>query len=116
MIVTVEKALHQEMGPGIKRLHYLDKETGAGCVSLGTMTLEPHTSLAEHTHLVEDAMLVLEGEGIFLLDGVEYPVAKGMALLVPAGAPHSIRNNGDKPFSVVYTYPAVGVERFPAGD
>ena len=38
-----------------------------------------------------DAMVqVLEGEGLFTVDGVEHTVAAGQVLVMPAGKPHAV--------------------------
>jgi mannose-6-phosphate isomerase-like protein (cupin superfamily) len=38
---------------------------------------------------------VIEGEGQFLLDGRELPMAAGDLLVAPPGVPHGVRNTGD---------------------
>jgi mannose-6-phosphate isomerase-like protein (cupin superfamily) len=37
---------------------------------------------------------VLEGEGVFLLDGRQLATAAGDLLVAPEGVPHGIRNTG----------------------
>jgi mannose-6-phosphate isomerase-like protein (cupin superfamily) len=37
---------------------------------------------------------VLAGEGLFLLEGRELPMAAGTMLVAPQGVPHGIRNTG----------------------
>jgi mannose-6-phosphate isomerase-like protein (cupin superfamily) len=37
---------------------------------------------------------VLEGEGLFLLEGREVPVSSGMLMVAPEGVPHGLRNTG----------------------
>lgn len=111
MIIKFEEVKHSDISPGVHRVHYLDRDTGAGCVSMGTMELAPHTGLAMHRHLVEDAMYVIEGTGTLVVDGEESTVSAGMVLLIPAGHAHCIRNDSEQVFKVVYTYPAVNVER-----
>ena len=37
---------------------------------------------------------VIEGQGVFLLDGDEVPMEAGVLLVAPEGAPHGIRNTG----------------------
>lgn len=111
-IILKSEAQQHEMGAGIHRAHYIDKETGAGCVSLGAMTLEAGASLTMHSHLVEDAMYVVSGCGTVVIENERFDVEAGTAILVPAGVKHCIRNDGTEPFTVVYTYPSVCVERF----
>ena len=37
---------------------------------------------------------VLEGEGLFLLEGRELPATAGDLLVAPEGVPHGVRNTG----------------------
>jgi mannose-6-phosphate isomerase-like protein (cupin superfamily) len=37
---------------------------------------------------------VVEGEGVFLLDDRELPMAAGDLLVAPEGVPHGVRNTG----------------------
>jgi mannose-6-phosphate isomerase-like protein (cupin superfamily) len=37
---------------------------------------------------------VIEGEGVFLLDGRELPATAGDLLVAPEGVPHGVRNTG----------------------
>jgi len=112
MIIKKEQAIQRELLPGAFQIHYIDKASGAGGVSMGTVTLQPGTALKPHTHKVEDAMIIIEGKGLFILGDKEYPIEKGMAVMAPAGMIHGLKNNGDMPLIIVYTWPSVEVERF----
>ena len=37
---------------------------------------------------------VIEGEGLFLLEGRDLPMRAGDLLVAPAGVPHGVRNTG----------------------
>lgn len=111
MIVKKEDAIQRELVPGLFQIHYIDKYNGAGGVSMGVVTIMPGAGLKTHVHKLEDAMVVIEGKGLFILEGVEYPIEEGMGLLAPAGKPHGLKNNGDSPLRIVYTWPSVDVER-----
>jgi mannose-6-phosphate isomerase-like protein (cupin superfamily) len=39
---------------------------------------------------------VLNGEGVFLLNGRELPMQAGDLLIAPDGVPHGVRNTGSK--------------------
>lgn len=112
MIIKKDDISREQMYSGASRLHYIDKKTGSGTMSMGLLTLEPGGALPLHTHLVEDNMIVLEGDGILVIGEEEFEVTKGMALIAPANTPHCIRNDSNKPFTIVYAWPAHEVERF----
>ncbi|MDX9872880.1 MAG: cupin domain-containing protein [Clostridia bacterium] len=112
MIIKKEQAIQRELVPGVHQIHYIDKVTGTGGVSMGTVTLQPGAALKVHKHKVEDAMVIIEGKGIFILGDKEYPIEEGMAVYAPAATPHGLKNNSDAPLRIVYTFPAVDVERY----
>ena len=62
---------------------------------VGLNAFEPGQAHALHAHAGMDKMYqVLEGEGVFLLEGRELPMAAGDLLVAPEGIPHGVKNTG----------------------
>lgn len=62
---------------------------------VGLNAFEPGQEHALHAHAGMDKVYhVVEGEGLFLVDGDERPMQSGMLLVAPEGVPHGIRNTG----------------------
>jgi quercetin dioxygenase-like cupin family protein len=60
---------------------------------VGLNAFEPGQSHALHAHAGMDKVYsVLEGEGLFLLEGRELPMRGGDLLVAPEGVPHGVRN------------------------
>jgi quercetin dioxygenase-like cupin family protein len=60
---------------------------------VGLNAFEPGQSHELHAHAGMDKMYqVLDGEGLFLLEGRELPMRAGDLLIAPDGVPHGIRN------------------------
>jgi len=60
---------------------------------VGLNAFEPGQSHALHEHAGMDKLYyVVEGEGLFLLEGTELPMRAGDALVAPEGVAHGIRN------------------------
>lgn len=60
---------------------------------VGLNAFEPGQSHALHAHGGMDKLYyVVEGEGVFLLEGTELPMRAGDALVAPEGVAHGIRN------------------------
>ena len=60
---------------------------------VGLNAFEPGQSHKLHAHAGMDKLyIVVEGEGVFLLDQTELPMRAGDALVAPEGVPHGIRN------------------------
>jgi quercetin dioxygenase-like cupin family protein len=62
---------------------------------VGLNGFEPGQSHALHAHAGMDKMYyIIEGEGVFLLDGRELPMRAGDLLIAPEGVPHGVTNTG----------------------
>jgi mannose-6-phosphate isomerase-like protein (cupin superfamily) len=62
---------------------------------VGLNAFEPGQSHALHAHHGMDKLYsVVEGEGMFLLEGRELPMRAGDLLVAPEGVPHGVRNTG----------------------
>ena len=62
---------------------------------VGLNAFEPGQEHALHAHAGMDKLYqVIEGDGLFLLDGETVPMRAGMLLVAPDGVPHGIRNTG----------------------
>ena len=64
-------------------------------VLVGLNAFEPGQAHALHAHAGMDKVYhVLDGEGVFLLEGGETRMRAGDLLVAPAGVPHGVRNPG----------------------
>ena len=62
---------------------------------VGLNSFEPGQSHALHAHAGQDKVYhVVEGEGVFLLEGRTLPMRAGDLLVAPDGVPHGIHNTG----------------------
>jgi mannose-6-phosphate isomerase-like protein (cupin superfamily) len=62
---------------------------------VGLNAFEPGQEHGLHAHAGQDKVyLVLEGSGLFLLEGRELPMTAGDVLAAPEGVPHGVRNTG----------------------
>ena len=59
-------------------------------------TIEPGGWIPEHMHpSIEHEQVLLEGEMVLVLDGLERTVRSGDCVYIPAGCWHAYRNDGD---------------------
>ena len=62
---------------------------------VGLNCFEPGQSHALHAHHGMDKVYkVIDGEGLFLLEGRELTMKAGDLLVAPDGVPHGVRNSG----------------------
>ena len=74
----------------------LDADAGAANQSLAEAELAPGQATERHYHArSEELYVVLAGSGEMELDGQRRHVAPGDAVLIPPGARHQIRADGD---------------------
>jgi len=68
------------------------------------MSLEPNEEIGMETHKGNDQFFRFEkGEGKVLIDGHEYKVTDGSAIIIPAGAEHNVINVSDSERLKMYT-------------
>jgi mannose-6-phosphate isomerase-like protein (cupin superfamily) len=76
-------------GSAIRELHHTQVQ------SLAAATLEPDQATERHYHRVsEEIYFVIKGSGDMEVDGEHQRIIPGDAVLIPAGAWHSLHNNG----------------------
>ena len=64
---------------------------------VGLNAFEPGQEHAVHAHAGQDKVYqVIEGEGLFLLEGRELAMKTGDLLVAPEGVPHGVRNNSSR--------------------
>ena len=74
-------------------------------VMVGLNSFEPGQEHALHGHEGMDKIyLVIEGRGLFLLEGDDVPMQAGVLLVAPEGALHGIRNTGTERLLVLVTF------------
>ena len=77
--------------------------TGKSC-QLVLMSLKPKEEIGLETHPDNDQFFRFEeGEGKCIIDGNEYAVGDGVAVIVPAGAKHNIINTSGSKELKMYT-------------
>jgi mannose-6-phosphate isomerase-like protein (cupin superfamily) len=98
--------------PGVTRQRIVDRETGSGALSTALLTIQPGATATVHRHKIEEAMLVIAGEGLAILGDEQFPIKANETLLAPAGVRHGFINTGSQPMIVSGIFPAVDIEVF----
>jgi quercetin dioxygenase-like cupin family protein len=74
----------------------------AGVVGMSHLTIEPGSTIAEHTHRgSEELYLVLSGNGVGTLDGERSPVAAGSFWVVRDGHSHGLECAAQAPLELL---------------
>jgi mannose-6-phosphate isomerase-like protein (cupin superfamily) len=74
-------------------------------MQLVLMSLLPGEEIGEETHGDGDQFFRVEkGDGEVWIDGVRSKIESDMAIVVPAGARHNVKNTGNKPLRLYTLY------------
>ncbi len=74
-------------------------------LQLVLMSLAPGEEIGEEVHDDRDQFFrVEEGSGEIVIDGVASPIEDDIAVIVPAGARHNVRNTGEEPLRLYTIY------------
>lgn len=74
-------------------------------ISMGTFEVPPGGELTLHYHSPQEIYYVMEGEATLLMSGETKPLKAGMAVYIPAGAHHGVRNDTQTVFKAVWMFP-----------
>lgn len=74
-------------------------------LQLVLMSLEPGEEIGDEVHAHTDQFFRVEsGKGVVVMHGRETPIEDDMAIIVPAGTRHNIRNTGHKTMKLYTLY------------
>ena len=89
-----------EENDDFRRVLYTGKE-----MQLVLMVLKPGEEIGSEVHEDRDQFFRVEaGRGEVVIDGNTTPVRADMAIIVPAGARHNVRNTGEAPLKLYTLY------------
>jgi len=87
--------------PGLRVQFPCHSCTGTAASAVVYFEVDPGAHLPTHTDSSEEILLVLAGEGEAWIGDEAAPIAEGQMAVVPAMAPHGIRNVGPEVLRVV---------------
>jgi quercetin dioxygenase-like cupin family protein len=91
-----------DRGPQLPTLQRLVDRTGASdAVTVLINTFTSGEAVPEHTHEVEEVLLIAAGECIVIVDGRPQAVRAGDAVIIKPGTSHAISHNSDQACKVI---------------
>ena len=110
-VIKREEVSSLERAPGVTVASSVTKEAGATEISSGITTFAGGTSNTTHYHNAEESVIVIEGEGILMINGQENHVRQYDAAFITPGTHHRLINTGTTPFKIAWSYATVDVTR-----
>ena len=93
---------------GARMAVLLGPDTGAQRFITRRVVVEPGGRIPMHRHdTIEHEQVVVRGEMVLSLDGVDRVVLAGDAILIPAGCAHSYENGGAEPVEFLCVVPNI---------
>ena len=87
--------------PGLRVQFPFHSGTGTSASAVVYFEVDPGAFLPAHTDSSEELLLVLQGEGDAWVGEETATIRQGQMAVIPAMAPHGIRNDGDEVLRVV---------------
>ena len=99
-------------GHRIGNVEFLARTADTPRFTFGIIEIAPGRVLEEHVHADEDdAFYIIEGEMTFVFGGEEAHAPPGTFVLVPPGATHGFRNDGEVPVRMFNIHAPAGFDR-----
>ncbi len=101
-----------DRGGGAKTIPLVHPGLGAKSLINGITIFAPGAAIAFHTHNCEESVMVLEGDAVAVLDGVEHRLKAGDTTWIPANVPHRFVNASQtNEMRIFWTYADVAATR-----
>ena len=98
-------------GPGLPTLQRLvDRTAGSDAVTVLVNVFTNGEAVPEHTHVVEEVLLVTAGECTIIADGRPEVARAGDAVIVTPGTRHAIKHEGGQPCQVIAVLASADVQ------
>ena len=101
-----------ERGGGARTVRLVTGELGSQKLLNGITSFGPNAAIPLHCHNCEESVIVLEGEAVFEIGGVEYALKVRDTTWIPPNVPHRFRNVSDtEKLEIFWTYADVDATR-----
>lgn len=102
----------RQRGGGAKTIPLVTRRTGSTSFINGITIFEPGAAIPLHSHNCEESVMLLEGQAIAEIDGVEYPITAGDITFIPANLPHRFRNvSTTEGMKILWIYASIDATR-----
>jgi putative monooxygenase len=101
-----------DRGSGVSTVPLVTRPRGAESFLSGITTFEPGAELPLHTHNCLESVVILQGDAVAEMAGVETALAACDTTIVHADVPHRFRNASDSaPMRILWVYGSTDATR-----
>ena len=99
-------------GGGVRTIPLVTRNVGATGFINGITLFDPGASVPMHSHNCDESIVILEGDAIAEIDGVEHEVRTNDVTFLPANIPHRFRNaSSTAVMKMLWTYARIDATR-----
>lgn len=111
-VLRPDRLTPKDRGGGARTIPLVTRPIGAEVFINGMTMFDPGAGIPLHTHNCEECVVILDGDAIAEIDGVEHRLSRWDTTYVAAGVPHRFRNASDSaPMRILWTYASVDATR-----
>jgi quercetin dioxygenase-like cupin family protein len=111
-VLRIDRLETVDRGGGACTTPMVTSAIGSTSMLNGVTAFAPGASIPMHAHNCEESVLVLEGDCIAVMDGVEHRLEPLDATFIPAGIPHRFINASENlPARIFWTYASIDATR-----
>lgn len=101
-----------DRGGGARTTPLVTRKCGSTSMINGITAFDPGASIGLHKHNCEESVMVLDGEAIAEIDGVQHRLGANDTTWIPANVPHRFINASDsQPMRIFWTYASIDATR-----
>lgn len=100
MIVTQDQVEEHRL-PGLSHRTVAGPLQGLDSLEVWVQTVAPGAATPVHRHDCEEAIVILDGRGVLVLEGREEAFGPGATLVIPRDAVHQVQCTGEDPLRLV---------------
>jgi quercetin dioxygenase-like cupin family protein len=111
-IFRVDELPSIDRGNGARTIPLVSKKTGSENFLNGMTIFEPGARIAHHLHNVAESVMVIKGNAIVNVNGVEHHLKTFDTTFVPGGIPHHFQNASQtEEMRIFWTYGSLDATR-----
>ncbi len=112
VILRPSEITPHERGGGARTIPLVTARVGSRSLLNGITEFAPGAAIQLHTHNCEESVMVLEGDAVAEIDGVEHRMGAGDTTWVPADVPHRFINVSETArMRIFWTYASMNATR-----
>jgi len=110
-ILRPRDLMTNDRGGGARTTPLVTRRCGSTSLINGITAFDPGAAIGLHFHNCEESVMVIEGEAIAEIDGVQHRLQTYDTTWIPANVPHRFINTSDQPMRIFWTYATIDATR-----